>query len=428
MPSISTISPSTFDDGKPVTLTGSGFGSSTGQVLIGGVAQNVNTWSDDEITFTTVRGSQSLGACRVDVVRSAGFSGGTAALGWSAASLSDGQTLTITTDGTYNFGAGPTIALFEDFSASTSGQVIATSSPVVGDWYSVSGTKCTDVDSHIPGGKSAYIANTDTGTTYPMVFGVADVGGEHGLLMFQEVYAAFSIKDLGNFPGTNGTTTAFSTVSSTKDLWMMLGNRGDNTSYSVGTLNERSGHDLYLPGWSGSSFVIAGNETQMSPSWSATIAKNGWNFGGWNTLMFHGKLNASDPYGSAEGFFSFLGVNGLETITRSGNLMVDQTSEGVPLPYWDRLKFGSYILTGNAPVKRLYSDFYVAIGSSANARVIATNTSDLTSATVVHHLRPTGWTSNSVNVVVPSWMGSGTWYLRLIKADNTTLGPLTVSG
>lgn len=69
MPSISTISPSTFDDGKPVTLTGSGFGSSTGQVLIGGVAQNVNTWADDEITFTTVRGSQSLGACRVDVVR-----------------------------------------------------------------------------------------------------------------------------------------------------------------------------------------------------------------------------------------------------------------------------------------------------------------------------------------------------------------------
>lgn len=65
---ISTISPSTFDDGKPVTLTGSGFGSSQGQVLIGGVAQNVNTWSDTSITFTTVRGSQSLGACRVDVV------------------------------------------------------------------------------------------------------------------------------------------------------------------------------------------------------------------------------------------------------------------------------------------------------------------------------------------------------------------------
>lgn len=68
MASIASISPAAFDDGKPVTLTGSGFGASQGSVLIGGVAQNVNTWSDTSITFTTVRGSQSLGACRVDVV------------------------------------------------------------------------------------------------------------------------------------------------------------------------------------------------------------------------------------------------------------------------------------------------------------------------------------------------------------------------
>ena len=40
-----------------------------------------------------------------------GTSGGTAALGWSAPSgLADGNTLTITTDGTYDFGAAPRIA------------------------------------------------------------------------------------------------------------------------------------------------------------------------------------------------------------------------------------------------------------------------------------------------------------------------------
>ena len=70
MASIASISPAAFDDGKPVTLTGSGFGASQGQVLIGGVAQNVNTWSDTSITFGAVRGAQSLGACRVDVVGS----------------------------------------------------------------------------------------------------------------------------------------------------------------------------------------------------------------------------------------------------------------------------------------------------------------------------------------------------------------------
>jgi hypothetical protein len=77
MPSISTITPATFDSGRSVTLTGEGFGASQGQVLIGGVAQNVNTWSDTSITFTTVRGSQSLGACRVDVVGRSGWQLGT---------------------------------------------------------------------------------------------------------------------------------------------------------------------------------------------------------------------------------------------------------------------------------------------------------------------------------------------------------------
>ena len=65
---ISTISPTAFDDGKPVTLTGSGFGASQGSVLIGGVAQSIEFWTDTQIEITTVRGSQSLGACRVDVL------------------------------------------------------------------------------------------------------------------------------------------------------------------------------------------------------------------------------------------------------------------------------------------------------------------------------------------------------------------------
>ena len=65
---ISTISPTKFDTGKSVTLSGTGFGSSQGTVTIGGQAQTVTSWSDEEIVFTSVRGAQSMGACRVDVV------------------------------------------------------------------------------------------------------------------------------------------------------------------------------------------------------------------------------------------------------------------------------------------------------------------------------------------------------------------------
>lgn len=72
MPSISSIAPATFDAGRSVTLSGSGFGASQGSILIAGQAQTVTSWSDTSITFTTVRGSQSLGACRVDVVGAAG--------------------------------------------------------------------------------------------------------------------------------------------------------------------------------------------------------------------------------------------------------------------------------------------------------------------------------------------------------------------
>ena len=57
-----------IDSGETVTLIGTGFGTSEGSVLIAGQAQTVTSWSDTSITFTTVRGSQSLGACRVDVV------------------------------------------------------------------------------------------------------------------------------------------------------------------------------------------------------------------------------------------------------------------------------------------------------------------------------------------------------------------------
>lgn len=64
---ITNISPAKFDDGALVTLIGGGFGASQGQVIIGGVPQIINAWTNSNITFTSVRGIQSLGACRVNV-------------------------------------------------------------------------------------------------------------------------------------------------------------------------------------------------------------------------------------------------------------------------------------------------------------------------------------------------------------------------
>jgi hypothetical protein len=101
---ISTISPAKFDTGKSVTLSGTGFGSSQGTVTIGGVSQAVTSWSDTSITFTSVRGAQSMGACRVDVVKGGGFA---TESGFSASgTFADGGEITITKTGG-GFGTKP---------------------------------------------------------------------------------------------------------------------------------------------------------------------------------------------------------------------------------------------------------------------------------------------------------------------------------
>jgi hypothetical protein len=64
-PTITSVTPSSFDDGRSgIVIAGSGFGAvQDGRALtIGAVTQTVTAWSDTSITFTAVRGSNSMGA------------------------------------------------------------------------------------------------------------------------------------------------------------------------------------------------------------------------------------------------------------------------------------------------------------------------------------------------------------------------------
>jgi hypothetical protein len=67
MPSITGVLPQAFGDGTEVVVSGTGFGVS-GDVLIGGAPQLVLTWEDTEITFTAIRGNQSMGPAPLAVV------------------------------------------------------------------------------------------------------------------------------------------------------------------------------------------------------------------------------------------------------------------------------------------------------------------------------------------------------------------------
>jgi hypothetical protein len=70
--SITSVTPSSFDDGvSGIVIAGTGFGASQGSstLTIGGSAQTVANWSDTSITFTSVRGSNSMGAATLTLTK-----------------------------------------------------------------------------------------------------------------------------------------------------------------------------------------------------------------------------------------------------------------------------------------------------------------------------------------------------------------------
>lgn len=70
--SITSVTPSAFDDGRTgIVIAGSGFGASQGSstLTIGGQAQTVTAWSDTSITFTSVRGSNSMGTRSLTITK-----------------------------------------------------------------------------------------------------------------------------------------------------------------------------------------------------------------------------------------------------------------------------------------------------------------------------------------------------------------------
>ncbi len=329
------------------------------------------------------------------------------------------EELTISGSG---FGGGPRVVMFETFEGGPHGQAVSADSPRVGEWVDVphpdENRRAWFTESAaLSGSYSAVMRYTDQSSqTFPLVFGVKDSSGFHGLEPFQEIYFSYSVKDLREFPGRNGTNDSFSDISSTKDAWLMLGNRGDNTSLTAPDGNQ--GHDLYVPAWTGSGFNIAGNQTRMSPAFWQNEITNRWSFSGWNTKFFHAALNPNDPYGEARGFFGFVNENGYFMNHRAGNFMSNQEHDGVS-PYWDRIKFIAWLRTDDRDVKRVMDNVYVAIGSNANARVVVADRPNLNVASEVHHLLPLHWSDSEIvlDVGAANLPSDRAWYVFVIDAQ-----------
>lgn len=298
------------------------------------------------------------------------------------------------------FGAGPHVAIFDDFNDASmiSGQEVRLS-PLRGSWAEQSGTGYIQAEGNTDD-QILIVRDSQLGTSLKFVFAEEDITGIHGKKHFQEIYVSYSEKDFRNFPGPNGTETSFSDVSSAKPVWLMFGDRGNNTSYAL-SQGSPAGHDMVLATWTGSSFITGGNTTKMSPNFSHRELRDNWAFQDWNTINFHAKLNSNDPYGKAEGFISFINTNFALKKERDGNFMSDQTEEGMPYPYWDRLKFYPWIRIGESDVKRAVDNIYVAIGDHANARVVLTDSPSLDKSRVLVHALPIEWSDSSITVRIP---------------------------
>ena len=314
-----------------------------------------------------------------------------------------------------DFGQGPTVALHDDFSKAELSAGEVTFNPQVGKWYeakSSSESLYTDTEHNR---KSLYARGDGYSKLF---FGIPDSSGPIGLKTFQEVYFSYTIKDLGEFPGFGGGLENFSNASSTKDAWMMLGGRGDNTTYAV-SRGIPAGHDMYIPGWTGGVFTIAGNNTSMQPGFQQRELKENWDFGGWHTKMFHAKLSSSDPYGPAEGFFSFLNANAYHVNVRDGNFMTDQTEEGVPYASWDRIKFFAWLNSDDADVNRVLDEVYVAIGDNANARILITDGASLEASSRAFHISPRQWTDSKIIADFPDYLPEGkAYFVHVADSEN----------
>lgn len=408
MPTITGVSPQAFGDGRQVTVTGSGFGA-FGTVTIGGLTQPVSSWTDTSVVFTAVRGTQSMGPAVLSVVGANGVSGGTAALGWSAAALLAGQSLTITTDGTYNFGViGPTVAVYHDFSGGTAGATVGNSDPQIGAW---SGNGNYSAGIYASGGRDGLSCMSIFNTAYAGTGDTRKIRAKHVTFSnTAEVFVAWATKFPGGITGS-GAANTWPTASHFKQIWV-----SNNNGIGGG-----DGNDIVLFSHSGGGAnATVGNDSQETAYHSTAVDLNNYNFSGWNFYQEWLKGGASPTADPSTIYACFANANTKleQTIT---NKKVFAATDGV-INYVHAPGWWGNVDSAESGLNPLIDDIYIASGSGAAARVLLGDASTWTACRELWIAPPTAWGSTSVTCRLPSTGGSiSGMYAYLFDSSNTRI-------
>lgn len=287
------------------------------------------------------------------------------------------------------FGSGPSVRLFDTFTNDGEGSTpLEIAAP---RWFDRGDMRINKEHAH-SGSGSAVVADTEGNYRNRLKYKESGSDTPHGTSAFQEIYFSYAIKDLAAFPGPGGTATSFANRSTTKDAWLMLGAQG-HAGGGHRADDPWTGNDFVIPSYGGGGFLIHSNSNNIANwRWQGDLRDN-WEFGDWNQIFFHAKVESAAPRSSKGGFFGFANDNALSFSRNLGPFMTNTTKE----PYWDRIKFGPwYRLTGDNPTHRVLDSIYIATGPNAKARVMIGDRQRLSMVTRLHHGLPVSWQNDRI--------------------------------
>lgn len=348
-------------------------------------------------------------------------SGGTAALGWSAPSgITQGSSVSLTTDGTNPFGSGPINVKYERFDSQSVDDEITDLNSIFDDASSFWPATVKDDEARSGTKSGKFVANKNIAPN--------DLGSSINTIDLpvgtREVFysVASKIPTGAYFPGGGNTgTNADYDSSSWKMAWLLGPDSATNDlvlfTHTGSGVWKHSGNDL-------------GNLLDLGtadPSW--------WKWNQWNRTTSYVKAGTTPQTDAgviyaqiANGQDSIIEYSDTPVVFANGSANYDWTKLNVN--GWARMDAGGSDSNG-AGIDFRYDDIYVAYGDRAAARVELGNNATYSNCTDLHiqYVTPTNWATGQLDFDIdygPFSEGDALW-LHITLEDNSTRYSIRVS-
>jgi len=276
------------------------------------------------------------------------------------------------------FGNGPQVALFDNFSHGDKFKNLLNS-----QGNQISGGLLF----REPDGNIAHRAKD------PVQFALGKSGLSQIISVFPKAYqtalVAFSVKvPKGTTFAGASTPKTFSTMSSWKFSWLMLGANG---------FQEIDKFDVCLPTHpGGGNMLLSGNTGTLG--WAAN-ASNWWEWDNYNHMTSYIKTDKSAP-STTPIKYSFDVVNHNGHYTAQGDNAQFMTSSFQQTNFtFDRVNIPGWWGNGdNANFDGLYDNVYVAVGDNALARVVVTDSADYNKSHFAIPIMTKSWSNTQISI------------------------------